>query len=99
MEIEENEAFATVIQLIELSQGLGQSVADRLLMVYRKQFRGREMRKKGWDKRGGSDDWAARRLLEESLSLADSLANKFPDVQEELLEIREKINEQLAHFS
>jgi hypothetical protein len=57
-EIEENEALATVVQLIQLSQGLGQSdQAERLIMVYRKLFKGREMRKKGWDARGDMDDW------------------------------------------
>ncbi|MBW4504476.1 MAG: VWA domain-containing protein [Scytonema hyalinum WJT4-NPBG1] len=99
-EIEENEALATVVQLIQLSQGLGQSdQAERLIMVYRKLFKGREMRKKGWDARGDMDDWAARRMLEEALSLADSLINSFPDMQEEFLDIRERINEQLAQFS
>jgi hypothetical protein len=57
------------------------------------------MRKKGWESRGSSDDWAARRVLEEALSFANSLINSFPDLQEELTTIREKINEQLAHFS
>jgi hypothetical protein len=99
-EIEENQALATVTQLIELAQGLGQAgQADSLIMVYRKLSKGREMRKKGWDSRGDVDDWATRRVLEEGLSLAGSLINGFPDLQEELLEIRERINEQLAHFS
>jgi hypothetical protein len=99
-EIEENEALATVVQLIQLSQGLGQSdQAERLIMVYRKLSKGREIRKKGWDARGDMDDWAARRMLEEALSLADSLINSFPDMQEEFLDIRERINEQLAQFS
>jgi hypothetical protein len=86
--------------LIELAQGLGRGdQANRLIMLYRKLSKGREMRKKGWDSRGDIDDWAARNVLGEALSFADSLANSFPDLQEELLEIREKINEQLAHFS
>ncbi len=99
-EIEENEALTTVTQLIELAQGLGRGdQANRLIMLYRKLSKGREMRKKGWDSRGDIDDWAARNVLGAALSFADSLANSFPDLQEELLEIREKINEQLAHFS
>lgn len=99
-EIEENEALTTVTQLIKLAQGLGQAEqADSLIMLYRKKSKGREMRNKGWGSRGASDDWAVRRMLEEGLSLADSLVNSFPDLQEELLEIRERINEQLANFS
>jgi hypothetical protein len=45
------------------------------------------------------DNWSVSKVLEKALDLADSLASSFPDLQEELLEIREKINEQLAHFS
>jgi hypothetical protein len=57
------------------------------------------MRKKGWESRGDMDNWSVSKVLEKALDLADSLASSFPDLQEELLEIREKINEQLAHFS
>ena len=78
MEIEENEALTTVTQLIELAQGLGGGdEADRLIMIYRKLSKGREMRKKGWDHRGDMDDWAARRVLEEGLYLADKLFKQF----------------------
>lgn len=100
MEIQENESLATVAQLIELAQGLGEAgQADGLIMVYRKLGKGREMRKKGWESRGDMDNWSVSKVLEKALDLADSLASSFPDLQEELLEIREKINEQLAHFS
>lgn len=99
-EMEENKALTTVVQLIQLAQGLGKAgQANHLIMVYRKLSKGREMRRKAWDSRGDMDDWAARRLLVEALDLADSLVNSFPDLQEELLEIRERINEQLANFS
>ncbi|MEI2583492.1 vWA domain-containing protein [Scytonema sp. PRP1] len=100
MEIEENEALAVVIQLTDLAQGLGQAEqASRLIAVYRKLSKGREMRKKGWAERGDSDDWVARKVLEEALDLVDSLMNSFPDMQEEFLDISERINEQLANFS
>jgi Ca-activated chloride channel family protein len=99
-EMEENKALTTVVQLIQLAQGLGKAEqANHLIMLYRKLSKGREMRRKGWDSRGDMDDWAARMLLVEALDLADSLVNSFPDLQEELLEIRERINEQLANFS
>ncbi|MGL5833954.1 MAG: hypothetical protein ACRC1Z_12095, partial [Waterburya sp.] len=65
----------------------------------RKLSKGREMRHRGWENRSKSDDWATRKVLEEGLSLADSLLNSFPDLQEELLDIRERIDEQLANFS
>lgn len=100
MEIEENESLVIVAQLIDLMQGLGQQ--DRAYMLIgdsRKHHKQREMRNANWDVRGGMDDWAASNILEEALSLADSLINEFPDLQEELTTIREKINEQLAHFS
>ena len=100
MEIEENEALTVVIQLTDLAQGLGQTEeADRLIRIYRKLSRGREMRRKGWSARGEIEDWAARKVLEHALSLVDHLQNSFPDIQEELLDIRERINGQLASFS
>jgi len=100
MEIEENKALIPVIQLIELVQGLGQANrADDLIMTYRKLHKHREMKNKAWEPRGDMDNWAAREVIEKALSLTDNLINSFPDLQEELLEIREKINEQLAHFS
>jgi hypothetical protein len=99
-EIQENESLATVAQLIELAQGLGEArQADGLIMVYRKMGKNREMKNKAWDGRKTSDDWAVSKVLEEALYLAYSLASSFPDLQEELTTIREKINEQLAHFS
>ncbi len=100
MEIEENEALTNVAQLIDLAQGLGQaSQAKRLIMICRKLAKGREMRKKRWSLRGDMDDWAAREILKEALYVADNLVNSFPDLQEELLEISERINGQLADFS
>jgi hypothetical protein len=99
MEIEENEALANVVQLIELAQGLGETDgADRLITIYRKTSKRREMKNKGWESRGAMDNWAIREVLEEALSFADSLASSFLDLNEELLDIREKINEQLAQF-
>lgn len=100
MEIEENESLVIVAQLLDLMQGLGQQ--DRAYMLVRdsrKHHKQRQMRNVNWDVRGGMDDWAASNILEEALSLADSLISEFPDLQEELTTICEKINEQLAHFS
>jgi hypothetical protein len=68
-------------------------------MVYRKMGRGREMRNKRWGGRGDTDDWVVHRMLEEALFLTDNLINSFPDMEEEFLDIRERINEQLAKFS
>jgi len=100
MEIEENEALAAVGQLIDLVQGLGQTGrAHGLIMLGRKLYKNREMRQKGWDNRGDNDNRAARLVLEEALSLADSLINGFPNLQEELSDIHKRINEQLANFS
>lgn len=99
-EIEENELLVIVAQLIDLLQGLGQQ--DRAYILIgdsRKHQKQRQMRNENWHVRGGMDDWAASNILEEALSLADSLISEFPDLQEELTTIREKINEQLAHFS
>ena len=49
--------------------------------------------------RGGMDDYAPTNLLEEALKLTDALIGDFPDLQEELTNIRERLNEQLANFS
>jgi hypothetical protein len=68
-------------------------------MMYRKKGKRRGMKNIGWDIRGDMDNWAISTVLEEALSLADNLINSFPDLQEDILEIREKINEQLAQFS
>jgi hypothetical protein len=100
MEIEENESLVTIAQLIDLMQGLGQQ--DRayvLIESSRKQQVQRRMRNEQWNARGDMDDWAASNMLEQALSLADGLISEFPYLQEELTNIREKINEQLAHFS
>jgi hypothetical protein len=45
------------------------------------------------------DDYAPTNLLEEALKLTDALIGDFPDLQEELTNIRERLNEQLANFS
>ena len=106
-EIEENEALLAVSQLIDLAQGLGQT--DRLLKltsqvegiqgVVRKMGKQRQMRQQNWGGRGGMDDCAPETLLDEALKLTDGLISDFPDLQEELTDIRERINEQLAKFS
>jgi Ca-activated chloride channel homolog len=100
MEIEENESLVAIAHLIDLMQGLGQQErAYTLIRSSRKQQRQRQMRNVHWGSRGDMDDWAADNMLREALSLADSLINEFPNLQQELTAIREKINEQLANFS
>ena len=87
MEIEENEALTNVAQLIDLASGLGQaSQAERLIMICRKLAKGREMRKRRWSSRGDTDNWAARKILEEALSVADNLVNSFPYSMDRYLE-------------
>jgi hypothetical protein len=107
MEIEENDALVAVGQLIDLMQRLGQSErafelveqAGELTARARKMHKQRGMRNPGWEERGGMDDWAAQNLLSEAMHIAESLRNDFPNLREELTAIRERINEQLAHFS
>jgi uncharacterized protein with von Willebrand factor type A (vWA) domain len=106
-EIEENEALLAVNQLINLMEGLGQT--DRLLKltaqaegiqgVAQKMQKQRQMRQAQWVGRGGMDDYAPEKLLDEALRLTNDLIGDFPDFQEELTDIRERINEQLANFS
>jgi Ca-activated chloride channel family protein len=107
-EIQENEAFLAVSQLIDLMQGLGQT--DRLLKLtsaelgelqgmQRKAQKQRNARNLRWDVRGEMDDYAPEKLLYEALRLTDDLIGDFPNFQEELTDIRERINEQLANFS
>jgi Ca-activated chloride channel homolog len=109
-EIEENEALLAVSQLIALMQGLGQtdrllkltkltSQADGMQGVARKMQKQRQMRNLQWGVRGGMDDCANENLLEEALNLTDGLINDFPNLKEEIMTIRERINEQLANFS
>jgi hypothetical protein len=109
-EIQENEALLSVSQLIDLTQGLGQT--DRLLKLTsqieggqgiggmaQKMNMQRNVRNLQWNTRGGMDDYAPTNLLEEALKLTDALIGDFPDLQEELTNIRERLNEQLANFS
>jgi Skp family chaperone for outer membrane proteins len=100
MELEENESLVVIAQLIDLMQGLGQKErAYTLIASSSKHQMQRGMRNSGWEQRGDMDDWAADNMLSEALYLTNSLINEFPDFQEELTTIRERINEQLAHFS
>ena len=100
MELAENESLAVVTQLIDLMQGLGKTAQAYALMgSCRKQQMQRGMRNIEWINRGGMDDWAADSVLREALRSAESLIDEFPYLQEELTIIREKIHEQLAHFS
>lgn len=109
-EIQENEALLSVSQLIDLTQGLGQT--DRLLKLTsqieggqgiggmaQKMNMQRNVRNLQCNTRGGMDDYAPTNLLEEALKLTDALIGDFPDLQEELTNIRERLNEQLANFS
>lgn len=100
MELEENESLIVIAQLVDLMQGLGQGErAYFLIASSSKQQMQRGVRNAGWGERGAMDDWAADNMLSEALDLTNSLINEFPDLQEELTTIRERINEQLAHFS
>lgn len=81
-------------------QGLGEAnqLGD-LVMRARKMHKQRGMRNQNWDVRGGMDDWAADDLCREALRIIDNLIIDYPSLEEELTTIREKINEQLGHFS
>jgi hypothetical protein len=100
MEIEENTALLAVGELIDLLRGIGQQEqAAQLLQYARKHHHQRGARDGAWDIRGTSDDWAVRTLLEAALDATDRLFEANPTLREEIANIRERLNEQLARFS
>jgi hypothetical protein len=99
MEMAENDALASVMQLIQLMQGLGEG--DRALKLFTSsQKMGRQKGNRKWNdqRRSHHDDWASSELLSIAMREAEVLISRFPQV-DELQIIREKLNEQLARFS
>jgi hypothetical protein len=75
------------------------SQAEGIQGMAQKVQKQRQMRNQQWGSRGGMDDYAPEYLLVEALKLTDGLIDDFPNLQEELIDIRKRINEQLANFS